>query len=212
MYVPRHFVEADEGYITDFVRKHAFGTLVSWDGQRPVASQLLFNLIGNAGSEKVLFGHMARSNPQWKSFSETQEVLAIFQGPHAYISAAWHSMQSVPTWNYVTVQVYGHLKVIEDREELYRELKHLVDSQEEGSPEGERYRLESIPAALRDDMMNAIVGFHVRISRIDCAAKLSQNRSDGDQKRIISKLTERGDASSLAVAKEMQTRRIEGTT
>ena len=92
MYVPRHFVEADEGYITDFVRKHAFGTLVSWDGQRPVASQLLFNLIGNAGSEKVLFGHMARSNPQWKSFSETQEVLAIFQGPHAYISAAWYSM------------------------------------------------------------------------------------------------------------------------
>ena len=66
-----------------------------------------------------------------------------------------------------------------------------MDSQEEGSPEGERYRLESIPAALRDDMMNAIVGFHVRISRIDCAAKLSQNRSDGDQKRIISKLTGR---------------------
>ena len=212
MYVPRHFVEADERYITDFVRKHAFGTLVSWDSHRPVASQLLFNLIGQAGSEKLLFGHLARSNPQWKSFSDVREVLAIFQGPHAYVSAAWYSVQSAPTWNYVTVQVYGHLQVIEDKEELHRQLKLLVDSQEEGSPESERYHLESMPADLQEDMMKAIVGFHIRISRIDCAAKLSQNRSDGDQEHIISKLTERGDASSLAVAKEMQTRRIVGTT
>ncbi len=132
------------------------------------------------------------------------EVLAIFQGPHAYVSAAWYSIQSAPTWNYVTAHVYGTPVIVSDRAELYQLLKDLVDSQEKGGPENERYRLETMPKDLLETMMNAIVGFRIAVTRIESAAKLSQNRNERDQARIISKLTERGDPDSLAVARAME--------
>jgi predicted FMN-binding regulatory protein PaiB len=79
MYVPRHFVEADQSFIRDFVRKYNFGLLVTWNGRRPLATQLLFSL-KESGSDAVLLGHMARSNPQWRTFEQTPEALAVFEG------------------------------------------------------------------------------------------------------------------------------------
>jgi transcriptional regulator len=206
MYVPGHFVENDPDRVHEFIRRHAFGTLVTWDGHQPVASHLLMLLGERAGSEWSLVGHMARSNPQWKSLDPQREVLAIFQGPHAYVSASWYSIQSAPTWNYVTAHVYGTPVIVEERAELHQLLKELVDSQEGASPENERYRLESMPSDLLESMMNAIVGFRISVTRIDGAAKLSQNRSAHDHARIISKLKERGDPDSLAVARAMENR------
>ncbi len=206
MYVPRHFVEADRSFIRDFVRKHNFGLLVTWDGSRPVATQLLFSL-RELGSDTLLFGHMARSNPQWRTFEQTPEALVVFEGPHAYVSAAWYSVASAPTWNYVTVQMYGTARLVEDKDELHQLLKHLVDTQEEGTPEGQRYRLESMPKDSLENMMNALVGFTLTVVKTECAVKLSQNRNAKDYETIISKLTERGDPSSCKIAELMKARR-----
>ena len=209
MYVPGHFVEKDPDRIRELIRRHAFATLVTWDGQRPVATHLLMRLqeTPSAGAQGLtLVGHMARANPQWKSFDSAAEVLAIFQGPHAYVSASWYSIQSAPTWNYVTAHVYGTPLIVSDRAELYQLLKDLVDSQEEASPENGHYRLESMPDDLLQNMMSAIVGFKINVTRIECAAKLSQNRSERDHARIISKLKERGDPDSLSVARAMEKR------
>jgi len=209
MFVPRHFVEEDAGRIRELIRRHAFGTLVTWDRQRPVATHLpmLLREAPSTGPQALtLVGHIARANPQWKSFDPATEVLAIFQGPHAYVSASWYSIHSAPTWNYITAHVYGTPVIVSDRAELYQLLKELVDSREEASPENARYRLESMPNDLLETMMNAIVGFKIRVTRIECAAKLSQNRSRPDQARIIAKLKERGDPDSLSVARAMEKR------
>ena len=176
MYVPRHFAELDRSFINNFVRKHNFGLLATWDGQRPVATQLLFSL-AESDSGSVLFGHLARSNPQWRTFEKTPEVLAVFEGPHAYISAGWYSIHSAPTWNYITIQMYGTPRIVEDRAELYGLLKDLVNAQEEGTLEEERYRLESMPKDVLENMMNALVCFTIMVTRAECAAKLSQNRN-----------------------------------
>ncbi len=93
---------------------------------------------------------------------------------------------------------------MEERAELHQLLKELVDSQEGASPENERYRLESMPNDLLEGMMNAIVGFRITVTRIHGASKLSQNRGAHDHARIISKLKERGDPDSLAVARAME--------
>lgn len=209
MYVPGHFVENDPDRIRELIRRHAFGTLVTWDGQRPVATHLLMRLQETPSAVAqglTLVGHMARANPQWKSFDPAAEVLAIFQGPHAYVSASWYSIQSAPTWNYVTAHVYGTPVVVSDRAELYQLLKALVDSQEEASPGNERYHLESMPDGLLQDMLGAIVGFKIDVTRVECAVKLSQNRSERDHARIISKLKQRGDPDSLSVARAMEKR------
>jgi transcriptional regulator len=207
MYVPRDFVDEDPERIRELIRRHAFGTLVTWDGRQPVASHLLM-LLRDAPSAGplalTLVGHMSRANPQWKSFDPAAEVLAIFQGPHAYVSAAWYSIPSAPTWNYVSAHVYGTPVIVDDRAELFQLLKALVDSQERASPENERYRLESMPDDLRESMMNAIVGFKISVTRVENAAKLSQNRGEQDHARIVSKLKERGDPDSLAVAGAME--------
>ena len=73
-----------------------------------------------------LYGHFARPNPQWKDI-ENQKVLAVFQGPHCYISPSWYETnRAVPTWNYVTVHVYGEVELLEDEQELMDSLHDLV--------------------------------------------------------------------------------------
>ena len=205
MYIPRHFVEPDQSYIKDFVRKHSFGLLVTWDGQRPLATQLVFNLI-ESDSNLVLFGHLARSNPQWKTFDKNAEVLSVFEGPHTYVSAAWYSVQSAPTWNYITVQAYGIAQIVEDKTELFGLLRDLVDKQEESTPAAERYHIEAMPKRMAEDMMSSLVGFRINVTRIECAAKLSQNRNQGDYSNIIGKLRTRNDSDSIAIAEEMDRR------
>lgn len=216
MYVPRHFAEDEPERIQAFIRHHAFATLVTWDGRRPVASHLLMLLREHAGAGQSLvgqsfmglslIGHMARANPQWKSFDPDREVLAIFQGPHAYVSASWYSVPSAPTWNYTAAHVYGKPVIVGDRGELHELLKELVDSQERSAPANERYRIESLPDDLRESMMSAIVGFRIMVTRVEYSARLSQNRSEGDHARIVSRLRERGDSDSLAVARAMEER------
>ena len=131
----------------------------------------------------------------------------LFHGPHTYVSAAWYAVPSAPTWNYVTVQAYGNIELIQDRGELYRMLKTIVDSQEKDGPDDQGYRIESLPDDLREQMMNGIVGFKMAVTRFHCAAKLSQNRNDADHANIIRKLRERNDSESRLIAAEMERRR-----
>jgi transcriptional regulator len=208
VYVPPQFVELDPVYITEFIKKHAFGTLITFDGKRPVASQLLLNSKGQVPSKLVLYGHMARKNPQWEAFGSQSEVLSLFEGPHAYVSASWYSINSAPTWNYITVQAYGIPRIIDDRNTLYELLKGLVDSQEEGFPESRRYRIESMPNDLLQSMMDSIVGFEINVTQIQCVVKLSQNRSSKDYDHITEMLKEQGDKGSVSIADEMKKRKL----
>jgi len=206
MYVPKSFVEDDPGRVNEFLRRHPFGTLVTCNGHAPVASHLLMLLQEAPATPPTLVGHLARANPQWKTFSPGTEALAIFQGAHTYVSAAWYSVPSAPTWNYSSVHVYGTPEIVSDRGELHDLLRALVDSQEADTQEAQRYRLESLSQELRESMMDAIVGFRIPITRVEAASKLSQNRGRDDHARIVQKLKERPDADSHSVAREMEQR------
>ena len=212
MYIPPNLQERNQAYIKTFIRKHEFATLTSSEDGRPVATHLLLDLPERTESNLVLDGHMAKSNPQWKTFREDKEVLAIFNGPHSYVSAGWYSIKSAPTWNYINVHVYGLPRRIDDREELYDLLKRLVDGQEQHNSEGSRYRIESLPKDILENLMGSIVGFRIKVTKVEAAAKLSQNRSSGDYQNIIDRLNERGDHESVEVAKEMALRRTENAS
>jgi transcriptional regulator len=206
VFVPHSFSETNQSYIEDFVRKHAFATLISSDAGRPVATHLLLDLKEGASPSLVLCGHMAKANPQWKTFRDDREVLSIFNGPHTYVSASWYSIKSAPTWNYVNVHVYGLPRIVNDNVELYGLLKRLVDKQEQQSPSDTRYSIEGLPNDVLESMMGAVVGFEITVTKIDAAAKLSQNRNAKDYRNIIEKLEVRGDPESTEVAKEMMLR------
>ena len=107
MYVPASFAISDEKTLESFIERYDFATLTSSSSTGLVASHIPIMLRRSAG-RAVLIGHVARANSQWQQFDGTAEALAIFHGPHAYVSPTWYATSpAVPTWNYAVVHVYG---------------------------------------------------------------------------------------------------------
>ena len=201
MYISKLDREEDRAKILEFLRQNEFAVLVTHDGEKPIASHLLMEVV-EVGENLFINGHMAKANPQWKTFGKNDEVLVIFQGPHAYISPTWYNHVNVPTWNYQAVHVYGKLKIVEAKE-YYAMISRLIKRHESGTD----YRLESLPQDFVERQMNGTVGFQIAVTRIEANYKLSQNRSDEDYHNIISRLKEREDEMSHAVAEAMEKQR-----
>jgi transcriptional regulator len=202
MYIPKAFQEDDSETLHALMQTYNFATLVTQQDGVPFGSQLPFLLDTKRGSYGTIMGHMARANAQWRTFHSDQEVLIIFQGPHAYISPSWYEVElSVPTWNYAVIHAYGLPRFIEDKAVYYEILRTLVQKHE-------AHFANPWPFQLPDDyvqkMMQGTVGFEIEITRLEGKFKLSQNRSVNDQERVIAALQDAGDELSVGVAKLMR--------
>jgi len=145
---------------------------------------------------------MARGNPQWQALQPDADVVAIFQGPHHYVSPAWYGHHpSVPTWNYAVVHVTGRPRLVRDPRELEAMLLELVVENEAHGPQPWRMDL---PADYRDKMIAGIVGFEIDIVRMEGKFKLSQNRPADDRPRVIEALGRIGSDDALGVARLMR--------
>lgn len=198
MYTPKHFQNNDPEAIRSFIRENAFGMLVSQGERSPQATHLPLQLSTNGTR---LTGHVSRGNPQWKSFDQGGELLAVFTGPHTYISSSWYDHENVPTWNYVAIHVYGTVRIISD-DELYTSLKHLVDKYEVDSEKP--FHVEDLSESYIKHALMGIVGFEIAITRMEATYKLSQNRDAMNHQAIIQALEKRGDAGSRDVAELMK--------
>ncbi|WP_034761635.1 FMN-binding negative transcriptional regulator [Rossellomorea vietnamensis] len=198
MYIPKDFKITDESVTFGVIQEHSFATLFSQHDGKPVATHLPLLL----NKEKThLYGHFARPNPQWKEI-EQQTVLAIFHGPHCYISPSWYETnQTVPTWNYVSVHVYGEVELIEDNHELVESLKELVSTFE--APDSS-YSLEDLDPALLAGMSKGVQGFKIKINQMEGKAKLSQNHSTERQERVIRELEQKPTTDEQEIAAWMK--------
>ena len=204
MYIPKAFCEDDPALLHDLMQRYNFAALVTQHEGAPFATHLPFILDTARGPHGTLLAHMARANPQWHDFAEGREALVIFQGAHAYISPALYEVTpSVPTWNYAIVHAYGVPQVIEDRDRLYTLLERLVDTHE--AARTPPWRME-LPDDYLDRMMRAIVGFEIPITRLEGKLKLSQNRPEGDRRRVVAELSESDDILSVEMAEMMRVR------
>jgi transcriptional regulator len=200
MYVPAAFAETDPAKLHEFIRRNSFAVLTSHGGGGLVASHLPLLLDPEAGPHGHLIGHMARANPQWRQVEG--EVMAVFSGPHAYVSPAWYEEAgTVPTWNYVAVQAHGSFQVVEDRDALLEILRRSVTAYESPRPEPWAFE-ESEPHV--DKMLKAIVGFRIEITRLEGKWKLSQNHPEGRRRRVMHALAERPDEDSKGIADLMK--------
>ena len=202
MYISRLYREEDRGKILEFLRQNEFASLVTYDGERPVASHLLMETVED-GENLFVNGHMSRANSLWKTFEKNSEVLVIFQGPHTYISPTWYNHVNVPTWNYQSVHVYGRPRLITEHGEAYGLLKRLIDRHEANS----QYRLETLPQDFVEKEMKGIVAFQIEVTRMEANYKLSQNRDDENYRSIVAHLEERTDDLSQGVAQAMRKNR-----
>ncbi|WP_395730225.1 FMN-binding negative transcriptional regulator [Prosthecobacter sp.] len=200
MYTPAHFQVNDRDTLHEFMRRHSFATLVSHDGQVPLATHMPVLLNPTQGEHGFLLSHMARANPQWRHFG-TSEVLIIFTGPHAYISPAWYVTEpAIPTWNYTAVHAYGIPRIVTDHDRFVQMLHDLVEFYETGRPN--RWH-GTLPAEFRDGLMKGIVGLEIEITRIEGMFKLSQNRPK-DAQSVIAMLEDSMDQTDRDTAKMMK--------
>ena len=201
MYVPAHFAETDPATLHDFIERHSFGLLVSQVEGVPFATHLPLLLDRDAGPHGTLVGHVARANPHWRELVG-QTALAIFSGPHAYISPTWYESENVvPTWNYVAVHAYGPVELVEDRDAVLDIVRRSVKVYESGMPRP--WALGEMSTFL-DRMLSQIVGVRIAIERIEGKWKLNQNHPVERRKKVVDALTEQGGADALAIAAMMR--------
>jgi transcriptional regulator len=202
MYIPKRYEEKDAEKVHAFIRENSFAILVSVLDGLPVATHIPLLLEKDDQARDVLVGHIARGNEQKRTFEEGAKVLAIFPGPHAYVSPRWYTQMNVPTWNYMVVHVYGTLQVIEG-EELRAALSRLVDNYEQHLPRPVDIGEIGEPRVASE--MRGIVGFRILVEEIQAAYKLSQNRDERSYQEVVTQLGE-GDEAARAVAAEMEKR------
>ncbi|WP_144475659.1 FMN-binding negative transcriptional regulator [Cytobacillus oceanisediminis] len=198
MYIPKHFKIEDEVKICEFIEKYSFATLYSTHLGEHYATHLPLIL---KKDENALYGHFARPNGQWKDI-ENQSVLVVFQGPHCYISPSWYEIKdAVPTWNYVSIHIYGNVELIEDEKVIYDCLDEMVNKYEKpDSP----YNLINVDSKYIEGMSKGIVAFKINITKIEGKAKLSQNHPAERQGLIIENLDKSSNQNDLEVASLMK--------
>jgi len=203
MYVPKLFQEDNWPEIRKVIDENSFATLVSCDAGIPVATHVPVRLIESPPGTWKLQGHMARANQHWRLFEREQKSLVIFGGAHTYVSPRWYEKVNVPTWNYLTVHVYGKPSVVHDTGELRELLRGLVDRYEGHIEAGGRYTLESLPTDYLESQMRGIVGFEIPVEEVQASFKLSQNRNERDYDNVIAELRKSDDPGAQGVAQAM---------
>ena len=199
MYIPAHFV-MDEAKVRHLLTHHGAADLVTATADGMLASLLPFIYDPTVGERGALLGHLARNNDQWKT-PVLGEALVIVRGPDGYVSPSWYPSKAehgrvVPTWNYVTVHVYGTLSVHDDAFWVDALVRRLTDKHEATS--ARPWSVDDAPPAFVAGQLRAIVGIELSITRIAAKAKLSQNRSEADIDGVITGLQAQADTAFAA--------------
>lgn len=200
MYTPELYKNENQEEIRNFIHHNGFALLINQVNGKPWATHIPLVLETNSAGKEVLVGHLSIENPQAKSLQNGIEVLAVFSGPHAYISSSWYDHENVPTWNYIAVHVYGTIRIL-NYDETVASLKKLVDKYETQSENP--IRIEDLSEKTMRQA-RGIVAFEMEITSIEATKKLSQNRDSKNYQNIISELENTNDNQSISVANEMK--------
>jgi len=204
VYIPEHFRLRHDGEAVAFMRANPFAILISTTDAGPFATHLpLFER--EDGGKIFLRGHVAKANPHWRYLEQQAQCLAIFHGPHAYISPSnYTARESVPTWNYAAVHVYGNARLFSSEQDVRQMLHELMETFEPA------YRLqwEELSPTYQENMLRQIVGFEIAATKIEGKFKLSQNRTRQDQANVIASLEKAEDSAVSGVARMMKDQRL----
>ena len=200
MYIPKAFEVTDRETLHDFIEANSFATLITTLDDAPFATRLPLILDRKGSANGTLIGHVARANPHWRSFDGTAQALAMFDGPHAYISPSWYATSpAVPTWNYATVHAYGAPRVIDDPRRVEAIVDRLVAINEAALPRP--WSARSVPLEFKANLLKAIVGFEMVIDRIVGKFKFGQNRPIEDQLATFEALEQTSSREAHPLAK-----------
>ena len=199
MYLPSHFEQHDPAALQALMREHPLAALVTVRHDGPTADHIPLEF---DNATQTLRGHVARANPLWRE-AAGQPVLAIFRGAQAYVSPNWYPTKAathkvVPTWNYAVVHAHGVLRAVEDAPWVHALVSRLTAHHEAAASQAP-WAVSDAPEDFVQEMLRAIVGIEIPLTRLVGKWKVSQNRSEPDRQGVAAGLS-RGGADALAMA------------
>ncbi len=197
MYIPAYYRQENQEALTAFIRSHPFGMLISARDNMPVVTHIPFELTEENG-EPVLLAHISAANPH-KHQLNSGVVVAVFTGPHTYVSAALYDHPNVSTWNYTAVHVTGEISE-QQPDELSAHLLRMMQHYDAGKPTA---NLKHLPEGMFERMQHGVYGFRIRIHKMEGAWKLSQNRNDAEFRTVTNSLLTSANREDVAVGELM---------
>lgn len=199
MYIPKVNLATDKTEIVAFMKQFSFATIITAKDSFPIATHLPF-IVTTKDDNIILTSHFAKANEHWQDI-ENKNVLVIFSEPHAYISTKNYDKDlNVPTWNYISIHAYGQGKLITEIEKTFEVLETTIDNYETSY----RQQWDNFPEDYKLKMSKGIVAFEILITDLQAKKKLSQNRTETEQIKIIDTLSKSTDTNELLIAKYMK--------
>jgi len=199
MYIPDDNQMNDQAEIVDFMKRFSFALIITSKDNIPTATHLPF-LVCVEDDQIVLTSHFAKENPQWKDL-ENNTVLVVFSEPHAYISPKLYDKTlNVPTWNYLSVHAYGKSKIISESDAVMAVLNATVANYEMGY----KAQWEELPEQYKVNLAKGIVAFEIVVSDLQAKKKISQNKTESEQHKIIDSLSKSDDSNARLIAEYMR--------
>jgi transcriptional regulator len=203
MYVPSAFKQERLKELHAAMRACGLATLVTTGPEGPIASHVPMLLDDALPPYGVLYGHIAKANPQWQRSALELDALALFLGPDAYISPSWYETRRqtgrvVPTWNYIAVHAYGRIAFFAEPERLLDVVRRLTERHEGGR--AAPWAVEDAPDDFIRAQLKGIVGFRLAITRLEGKWKLGQNRSPADRAGTVQGLAQEDAAGTASIA------------
>jgi transcriptional regulator len=205
MYIPKGFEIEDLATLHGFMEEHSFAVLTATLEGAPFATHLPLLIDRGRGPKGTIVGHIARANSHGKILDGKTPALAIFTGPHAYVSPSWYASKDVvPTWLYTAVHAYGRPQVSNDPAQVRALLERMVGLFESGS--ARPWQLASQREAYLEGMQRGIIAFEMPIERIEGKFKLNQIKSEADRRGTMAGLEATGDAMAREIVELMRVR------
>ena len=202
MYIPKIFNNDDITNVISFMKKFSFGTIITSDNGKPIATHLPF-VITERNDEIILTSHFAKANSHSKKMQQ-KEVLVIFTEPHAYISPKlYDKKENVPTWNYISVHTYGTAKILESNTEIINVLEQMIKSYDTEYLN----QWNELSKDYKAKMVKGIVALEIRINELQFKEKLSQNKSENEQNKIINNLAKSESGNEVLLAEYMNNKK-----
>ena len=193
MYPPPHYSDNSPAFMAGVMREHSFAVMTMVGNEGLISTHLPF-VLKDEGKHGTLYAHTAKQNPLSCLMVGDNEAMVVFTGPHAYISASWYDNpdKRVPTWNYISVQAKGY-PITLPKTDYMSEMTTLVkQSEKDGNWSIDRAQ------DYAKSLMNGITYFKIPIISLKGIRKMSANKSDAENKRIINHLRKAGEVGTAS--------------
>lgn len=201
MYKLSYFTETDIRKVESIIKDYPFAIVLGLGADGfPVATQLPVEFL-RRGEDMFLRGHLMKDTDHHLAFLKNNQVMAIFTGPHCYISASWYTKKNVAsTWNYISVQAKGIIQFL-DEPETIKILEEITNTYEGLDSPASFRQLEKTYVT---EMAKFVIGFEIKIESLENVFKLSQNHSPETKRGIINALEILESENANAIAKFMK--------